>query len=78
MSVGGIIECYDKPLEVFDYETLKDDPLIDDGHHRPEGLSDERLQVLLSPGQGRRHDGRGADKATVEKLVGILNDKHLI
>ena len=28
MSVPGIFECYDKPLEVFDYNALKDDPLI--------------------------------------------------
>ena len=39
--------------------TLKDDPLIDRGHHRPEGLSHQRVQVLLSPGEGRRHDARG-------------------
>ena len=31
MSVGGILECYSKPLEIYDYETLKDDPLIDAG-----------------------------------------------
>ena len=29
MSVGGIMECYNKPLEIYNYETLKDDPLID-------------------------------------------------
>ena len=29
MSVPGIFECYDKPLEVFDYNALKDDPLIE-------------------------------------------------
>ena len=29
MSVSGIFECYDKPLEVFDYNALKDDPLIE-------------------------------------------------
>ncbi len=59
MSVSGIFECYDKPLEIFDYNALKDDPLIDDRHHRSEGLPDERVQVLCSSGQGRRHDGGG-------------------
>ena len=29
MSIGGVFECYDKPMAVFDYEALKDDPLID-------------------------------------------------
>ena len=29
MSVNGIFTCYDKPMEVFDYNALKDDPLIE-------------------------------------------------
>ncbi len=29
MSVNGIFACYDKPMEVFDYNALKDDPLIE-------------------------------------------------
>ena len=29
MTVKGILECYDKPLTVLDYEALKDEPLID-------------------------------------------------
>ena len=29
MSVGGIFDCYSKPIDVYDYNTLKDDPLID-------------------------------------------------
>ena len=29
MSVGGVFDCYSMPYEVYDYETLKDDPLID-------------------------------------------------
>lgn len=32
----------------------------------------------FSPGEGRRMMMEGADKATVEKLVSILNDKHII
>ena len=31
MSVKGIFDCYAKPFEIFDYEMLKDDPLIDLG-----------------------------------------------
>ena len=26
MSVGGIVEAYSKPYEVYDFNTLKDDP----------------------------------------------------
>ncbi len=29
MSIGGIYETYNKPLETYDYEKLKDHPLID-------------------------------------------------
>ena len=31
MTVRGILECYDKPVTVLDYEALKDEPLIDPG-----------------------------------------------
>ena len=57
MSVSGIFECYDKPVEVFDYNALKDDPLIETDTIGLKGSPDERLQVFCSPGQGRRHDG---------------------
>ena len=26
---GGIFECYTKPLEIYNFETLKDEPLIE-------------------------------------------------
>ena len=29
MTVKGILECWDKPLTVLDYNALKDEPLID-------------------------------------------------
>lgn len=29
MSVGGVYESFKKPIAVFDFNTLKDDPLID-------------------------------------------------
>ncbi len=29
MSLGGIMDCYSKPVSVLDYNALKDDPLID-------------------------------------------------
>ena len=49
MSVGGIFECYSKPLAHLDYETLKDDPLIDADHHRPEGLSHQHSTRPSTP-----------------------------
>ena len=43
MSVNGIFTCYDKPMEVFDYNALKDDPLIEVDTIGLKGFSDERL-----------------------------------
>ena len=56
MSVGGIFECYSKPYEVFDYETLKDDPLIDPTTIGLKGSPHQHLQVLHSSPEGCRHD----------------------
>jgi hypothetical protein len=46
-------------MEVFDYNALKDDPLIDPRHHRSEGLAHQHLQELSRRRQGRRHDAGG-------------------
>ena len=60
MSVGGIFECYEKPYEVFDYNTLKDDPLIDPTTiglkgSPPTSLSPSRLpRRVLRDDAGRR------------------------
>ena len=78
MSVGGIFECYEKPYEVLDYNALKDDPLIDPSTI---GLMDSPTNILTSftpPQKGAGMMLEGADKATCEKLAGILAGKHLI
>ena len=78
MSVSGIFECYDKPYEIFDYNTLKDDPLIDPATI---GLSGSPTNILTSftpPQKGAGMMLEGADKATCEKLAGILAAKHMI
>ena len=51
MSVSGIFECYDKPLEVFDYNALKDDPLIETDTIGLKGSPTNVLQVLCSSGR---------------------------
>ena len=78
MSVGGIMECYAKPLEIFNYETLKDDPLIDVDTIGLKGSPTNVYKSFSPPVKGAGMMLEGADKATVEQLVGILNDKHLI
>ena len=45
MSVGGVFEAYSKPLTTYDYEALKDDPLIDKSTI---GLSGSPTNILTS------------------------------
>ena len=78
MSVGGIYECYSKPYEIFDYNTLKDHPFID---KNTIGLSGSPTNILTSftpPQKGAGMMLEGADKATCEQLAGILAKKHMI
>ena len=78
MSVGGIFECYSKPYEIYDYETLKDDPLIDPTTIGLKGSPTNILTSFTPPQKGAGMMLEGADKATCEKLAGLLAGKHLI
>ena len=78
MSVGGIVEAYSKPYEVYDFNTLKDDPLIDLDTIGLKGSPTNVYKSFSPPVKGAGMMMEGADKATVEKLVSILNDKHII
>ena len=78
MSVGGIFECYSKPYEVFDYNTLKDDPLIDPTTIGLKGSPTNIFKSFTPPQKGAGMMLEGADKDTCDKLAGILAGKHLI
>ena len=78
MSVSGIFECYSKPLSVFDYETLKDEPLIDADTIGLKGSPTNVYKSFSPPVKGAGMMMEGADKATVDQLVGILDSKHII
>lgn len=73
MSVPGIFECYDKPLEVFDYNALKDDPLIETDTIGLKGSPTNVYKSFAPPVKGA-----GMKVEDAAQLVGILNDKHLI
>ncbi len=78
MNVKGIYETYDKPLEVYDFETLKDSALID---LQLIGLSGSPTNIFVSftppqKGAGQMLEGNG--KETCENLAGILKEKHII
>ncbi len=73
MSVSGIFECYSKPMEVYDYEALKDDPLIEKDTI---GLLGSPTNVYKSFTPPQKGAGTMVEDASA--LVGILNAKHLI
>ena len=78
MSVDGIFEAYGKPLATFDYETLKDDALIDPSTIGLKGSPTNILTSFTPPLKGAGMMLEGADKEACEKLVGILTAKHII
>ena len=78
MSVYGIFDCYSKPYEVLDYNALKDDPLIDPSTIGLMGSPTNILTSFTPPQKGAGMMLEGADRATCDKLAGILAGKHLI
>lgn len=78
MSVSGIFETYQKPMTIIDYNRIKDHPLIDATTIGLNGSPTNILTSFTPPQKGAGQMLEGADKATCEKLVGILADKHII
>lgn len=78
MSVGGIFDCYSKPIDVYDYNTLKDDPLIDPTTIGLKGSPTNIFKSFTPPQKGQGKMLEGADKATCEELAAELLKKHII
>ena len=78
MSVGGVFEAYGKTLTTLGYEDLKDDPLIDATTIGLKGSPTNIFKSFTPPQKGAGMMLEGADKATCEKLAGILAAKHII
>lgn len=76
MSVNGIFTCYDKPMEVFDYNALKDDPLIEVDTIGLKGSPTNVFKSFTPPQKGAGTMLKGDD--TAAQLAGILAKKHLI
>ena len=73
MSISGIFECYDKPLDIFDYNTLKDDPLIETDTIGLQGSPTNVYKSFSPPVKGA-----GVILEDAAQLVVLLNEKHLI
>ena len=78
MSVGGIFDCYNKPVEVYDYNTLKDDPLIDPATIDLKGSPTNIFKSFTPPQKGQGRMLEGADKNTCAELAAELLKKHII
>ena len=78
MSVSGIVECYDKPMDVYDFEALKNDPLIDLDTIGLKGSPTNIYASFTPPQKGAGMMLEGADKGTCDKLVELLVEKHII
>ena len=78
MSTFGIFGSYQKPVDVYDYETLKDEPLIDKDTIGLQGSPTNILVSFTPPLKGAGVMLEGADKNTANELADILEKKHII
>jgi electron transfer flavoprotein beta subunit len=78
MSVGGVFACYSKPVEIYDYNALKDDPLIEPDTIGLKGSPTNIFKSFTPPQKGKVEMLPGADKATTDLLAEKLLEKHII
>lgn len=78
MTLNGIMECYAKPVRVFDYETLKDEPLIEPDTIGLKGSPTNIFKSFTPPQKGSGMILEGADKNTAKDLVERMLKKHII
>ena len=78
MSVSGVFEAYGKPLTTFNYESLKDDPLIDKTTIGLKGSPTNIFKSFTPPQKGAGIMLEGNDRKTCDKLASMLVEKHII
>ena len=78
MNMNGILSTYSKPLDVYDYEKLKDHPLIDATTIGLKGSPTNIFKSFTPPQKGVGMMLEGSGKETCEELAGILAKKHII
>lgn len=77
-TVQGIIHCFDKEISVYSYETLKDDPLIDLDTIGLKGSPTNVYKSFSPPVKGSCVLIQDSAKNACDKLMGLLNQKHVI
>jgi len=78
MSVQGVLEAFDKPIEVYDYPKLENHPLIDKSTIGLKGSPTNIYKSFTPPQKGVGMMLEGDSKETTDKLAGILAGKHII
>lgn len=78
MTVKGILECDQKPYAVYDYETLKDEPLIEPDTIGLKGSPTNVYKSFSPPVKGAGMMLQGSDHEMVEQLFTSLTAKHII
>ena len=78
MSIGGIYETYNKPLDTFDFDKLKDHKLIDPTTIGLKGSPTNIFKSFTPPQKGVGVMLEGSGKETCEELAAILIKKHII
>ena len=78
MSVKGVLEAWDKEIAVYDYNKIKDHPLIDATTIGLKGSPTNIYKSFTPPQKGVGMMLEGDSKETTDKLAGILAGKHII
>ena len=78
MTVKGIYESESKPTQTFDFDALKDDPLIEVDTIGLKGSPTNVFKSFSPPLKGSCVMLEGSGKETVDKLFGLLSDRHVV
>jgi electron transfer flavoprotein beta subunit len=78
MTVRGILEFDQKPYAVFNYETLKDDELIEKETIGLKGSPTNVFRAFTPPQKGAGMMIPGTAKEAVDRLFDMLAQKHLM
>ncbi len=78
LTVKGILECYDKPITILDYNALKDEPLIDPTTIGLKGSPTNIFRSFTPPQKGAGQMLTGTSQEAVNELVRQLAAKHVI
>lgn len=78
LTVRGILEDYDKPVTVLDYNALKDEPLIDSTTIGLKGSPTNIFRAFTPPVKGAGRILQSVGKEAATELITELKSKHIV